>query len=52
MEWLCLEPILFFIHLRALPAWLALTREKRAEFSAQKLEPIFAKYPTVKSSVV
>ncbi|EKP65851.1 Uncharacterised protein [Acinetobacter baumannii] len=38
----------FFIHLRALPAWLALAREKRAEFSTQKLEPIFEKYPTVK----
>ena len=38
----------FFIHLRALPAWLALAREKRAEFSAQKLELIFEKYPTVK----
>ncbi|WP_151793680.1 darcynin family protein [Acinetobacter nosocomialis] len=38
----------FFIHLRALPAWLALSREKRAEFNAQKLEPIFEKYPTVK----
>ncbi|EPJ3658188.1 darcynin family protein [Acinetobacter baumannii] len=38
----------FFIHLRALPAWLALARQKRAEFSAQKLEPIFEKYPTVK----
>jgi len=38
----------FFIHLRALPAWLTLPREKRAEFSKQKLEPIFEKYPTVK----
>ncbi len=27
----------FFIHLRALPAWLALPREKRAEFSTQSL---------------
>ncbi|WP_457971366.1 darcynin family protein [Acinetobacter calcoaceticus] len=27
---------------------MALAREKRAEFSAQKLEPIFKKYPTVK----
>ena len=32
----------------ALPAWLALAREKRAEFSTQKLEPIFNKYPSVK----
>ena len=37
----------FFIHFRALPAWLALTREKRAEFSTRKLEPIFKKYQTV-----
>ncbi|RZH26338.1 Darcynin 1, partial [Acinetobacter pittii] len=36
------------MHLRALPAWLTLTREKRAEFSTQKLGPIFDKYPTVK----
>ncbi|MDR0070888.1 darcynin family protein, partial [Acinetobacter sp. 11520] len=36
------------MHLRAFPAWLALAREKRAEFSAQKLEPIFDMYPTVK----
>ncbi|MEH1711276.1 darcynin family protein [Acinetobacter pittii] len=28
--------------------WAFLPRGKRAEFSAQKLEPIFAKYPTVK----
>ncbi|MDA4856089.1 Darcynin 1, partial [Acinetobacter baumannii] len=28
-----------------MPTWLALAREKRAEFSAQKLEPIFEKYP-------
>lgn len=27
---------------------MALAREKRAEFSAQKFEPIFEKYPTVK----
>ncbi len=31
-----------------MPTWLALAREKRAEFSAQKLEPIFEKYPAVK----
>jgi len=38
----------FFVHLRALPAWLALPRAERNHFNEQVLTPIFARYPAVK----
>ncbi len=42
-------PILtFFMSLRSQPAWLALTRQQRADFIAGTVRPIFARYSTVK----
>ncbi len=38
----------FFMSLRSQPAWLALTRQERAEFVAATVRPIFARYPQVK----
>jgi hypothetical protein len=42
-------PILtFFMSLRSQPAWLALSRQQRADFIAGTVRPIFARYPAVK----
>lgn len=38
----------FFMSLRAQPAWLALSRRRRAEFIAAEVRPVFARYPQVK----
>lgn len=40
-------PFTFFIHLRATPAWLALSREGRAAYVEEAVRPIFARHPAV-----
>jgi len=42
-------PFTFFIHLRATPAWLALSREGRAAYVAEAVRPVFARYPAVRA---
>jgi hypothetical protein len=43
------EPVLtFFMSLRSQPSWLAFTRQQRADFIAEVVQPIFASYPAVK----
>lgn len=37
----------FFMLLRSSPAWLALSREARAEFIEATVRPIFGRYPEV-----
>jgi darcynin-like uncharacterized protein len=34
-----------FLLLRSTPAWLALTRQERADYTAATVEPIFARHP-------
>lgn len=43
------EPVLtFFMSLRSQPSWLAFTRQQRADFIAEVVQPIFARHPAVK----
>ncbi len=37
----------FFMLLRSSPAWLALSRDERSEFTDTVLKPIFGRYPAV-----
>jgi hypothetical protein len=39
----------FFIHLRATPAWLALSRPGRAAYVQEAVRPAFTSYPSVKA---
>jgi hypothetical protein len=38
----------FFMHLRSCAAWLALSRQARADFIAATVRPILARYPDVR----
>lgn len=38
----------FFLRLKALPSWLALSRARRAEVVATQVMPILAKFPALK----
>lgn len=38
----------FFAHLRATPAWLALSRQGRGAYIDESVRPIFARYPAVR----
>jgi hypothetical protein len=43
------EPVLtFFMSLRSQPSWLAFTRQQRADFIAEVVQPIFARHHAVK----
>ncbi len=43
------EPVLtFFVSLKSHPPWLALTRQQRADFLRETVQPILARYPAVK----
>lgn len=42
------EPVLtFFMSLRSQPSWLALTRQQRADFIRETVQPIFTRHPAV-----
>lgn len=45
---MCSPVLTFFMSLRSQPAWLALSRQQRADFIAGVVRPIFARYPEVK----
>ena len=38
----------FFMSLRSQPAWLALGRQQRADYIAEHVRPIFARWPQVR----
>ena len=38
----------FFMSLRSQPAWLALSRQQRADYIAEHVRPIFARWPQVR----
>lgn len=38
----------FFMSLRSQPAWLALSRQQRADYIAAHVRPVFATYPQVR----
>ncbi|WP_111895272.1 darcynin family protein [Acinetobacter sp. MB5] len=41
------EKYTFFMHLKALPTWLRLSREDRNKFNAQIIQPILKQYSAV-----
>lgn len=38
----------FFMSLRSQPAWLALSRQQRADYIAEHVRPVFARHPQVR----
>lgn len=44
------HPFVFFVHLKAAPAWLRLSREERNRRMAQEVGPILQRYPDVSHS--